>query len=206
MAKQINLQQMPGESLNDLYRRLAKVADQRLVRLEKLSSEEGFNTATKWAYARAQKDIQKYSGAGATRFNTKPPENEAQLKAKINDMRAFISAPSSTKTGIVSVYKKKAETTNKRYGTNFTWEDIAKLYISGQGKKLEKDVAASKTLMKAIARIQNADDPEEWVAKAWQNTKLPEDKRKPIIEDSPILDKAVQSLLRKRSLAELLGI
>lgn len=198
---------MPGESLNDLYRRLAKVADQRLVRLERLSSEEGFKTATKWAYARAQKDIEKYSGSGTTRFNTKPPENEAQLKAKINDIRAFISAPSSTKTGIVNTYKKKADTVNQRYGTDFTWEDLAKFFGSGMNKKLDKDASAgSDTILRAIGKIQRAKDPEQWVKEAWNNTRRTKDERVSLIKDDPIQDRVVQSLLRKRSLTELLGI
>lgn len=205
MAKQIDLQQMPGESLNDLYRRLAKVADQRLVRLERLSSEEGFQTATRWAYARAQKDIEKYSGSGATRFNTKPPENKMQLQAKINDIRTFLTSPSSTKTGIIEVYKKKAASTNKNYGTNFTWEDVAKMYISGIGQKINKDFG-SDTVQYAIAQIQNAENPEEWVKEAWRNVHRPQDKRTSLVQDDPIQDRVVQSLLRKRSLTELLGI
>lgn len=206
MAKQINLQQMPGETLQELYRRLSKTADQRLVRLEKLTSEEGFKTATQWAYARAEKDIEKWSGdgKGKPRFNRNMPTNETQLKAKINDIRTFLQAPSSTKQGITDVYKKKADTVNKKYGTNFTWEDLAKFYLKGMNKKLEKE-GGSDTILRAIGIIQSAKHPEELVAEAWKNTKRAADQRVNIVDD-PIMDRVVQSLLRKRSLTELLDI
>lgn len=204
--KQINLQQMPGETLQEMYTRLAKVADQRLVRLEKLSSQEGFQTATQWSYARAMKDIEKWggSGKGKPRFNKAMPQNEAQLKAKINDIRTFLQAPSSTKQGIVDIYKKRADTVNQKYGTSFTWEDLAKFYLKGMNKKLEKE-GGSDTILRAIGIIQSAKHPEEWVAEAWKNTRRAADQRVSVVDD-PIMDKVVQSLLRKRSLTELLDI
>ena len=207
MAKQINLQQMPGETLQDLYTRLAKTADQRLVRLEKLSSQEGFQTAREWSYARAIKDIEKWNAGKEykeQRFNRSMPKNEAQLKAKINDIRTFLQAPSSTKQGIVDIYKKRAETVNKKYGTSFTWEDLAKFYLKGMNKKLEKE-GGSDTILRAIGIIQSAKHPEEWVSEAWNNTRRAADQRVSLIED-PVMDKVVQSLLRKRSLKELLDI
>lgn len=205
MGKQINLQQMPGETLTDLYYRLAHAADTRIRRLEKLSSEEGFQTATQWAYARAMKDIQKYSGEGRTRFETKPPENKMQLQAKINDIRTFLTSPSSTKTGIIESYKKKADSTNTKYGTNLTWEDIAKMYQSGIGQKINDDYGSDTVLM-AIAQIQKQKNPEDWVKESWRNVHRPKDERTKLVTDDPILDRTVQSLLRKRSLTELLGI
>ena len=215
MAKQINLQQMPGETLQDLYTRLAKVADQRLVRLEKLSSQEGFQTATQWSYARAEADIAKWNQGqdlGKPRFNRGMPKNETQLRAKINDIRTFLQSPSSTKQGIIETYKKRAETFNRAepneddkggFGTNFTWEDLAKYYLSGRNKKLDAEFG-SKTVLRAIGIIQRSKDPAAMRKAAWNNV-LNKDKRVVLVKDDPILDETVNALLRKRSLSDILG-
>ena len=152
-----NLDQRPDESLEKYYRRLAKTADQRLVRLEKASEEEFFHVATQWAYAKATRDIMKWIPVGDNkstklRFNTKPPEGE-DLIAKINDIKSFLSSPTSTKAGIINVYKKRADTVNKKYGTNFTWKQLAKYYESGQAK-LWDDKFGSKTALRTIGKIQ----------------------------------------------------
>lgn len=138
------------------YRQLAKRADQRIVRLEKLSQETGFKTATDWAYRKATKAAQDYSKGQSTRFNTAPPDNYQQLQAKINAINEFLESPSSTKKGIVSIYKSKADTLNAKYGTDFSWQQLAKFWISGEGDRL-KSRFGSATMMAAIATIQKSD-------------------------------------------------
>ena len=147
-----NIEQKPGESIEHYYKRLAKVADQRLVRLERLSEQAGYENAWKWAYKSAQKDIEKWGGS--KRFNTAPPSDQRQLKAKINDIKAFLGAKSSTKSGITEVYKKRAKTWNEKYGTDVSWEDLAKYYSRGINKKLERDMN-SDVVNKAIAVIRS---------------------------------------------------
>lgn len=149
-----NVEQKPGESMEKYYRRLAKVADQRLVRLENLADVPGYEGSSKWAYNRAMKDIQKWSGEERTRFNTAPPADAGQLKAKINDIKAFINAQTSTKSGITKVYKKRANTYNKKYGTDFSWEDIANYYNKKLNEKFER-YADSDVINKAIAVIRS---------------------------------------------------
>jgi hypothetical protein len=136
------------------YRRLAKRADQRLVRLEAYSHDEGFKTAKQWAYARAQKDIAHWGGG--KRFNTAPPKSKAQLKAKISDIKQFLESETSTKKGIINVYKRKADTINKRYGTHFTWENLATYYKSGLAEKMNNSFG-SKTALKVIGTMQKND-------------------------------------------------
>lgn len=128
------LDQMPDESIEHYYRRLAKQADQRLVRLEAASHDTGFKKIKNWAYKKAIKDIEHWSGAGSMRFNTKPPETKQQLEAKIHDIRAFLEAPTSTKSGVLQTYKKRAASINKTIpGANFTWEDLAKVFEPAGG-------------------------------------------------------------------------
>lgn len=135
------------------YKRLAKVADQRLVRLESYSHDKNFNNIQKYAYARAIKDIELYSGQGAKRFNTKAPENIKTLKAKINDILNFLNSPTSTKKGVISIYKQRAESTNERYGTDFTWEELFSFIESEKYNKLLQQ-ADSKTIMLNIGAFQ----------------------------------------------------
>lgn len=152
-----NLDQKPDETLVQYYRRLAKTADQRMVRLEKASQEPYFKVATEWAYAKATRDILKWIPPGDNkstklRFNTKPPEGE-DLIAKINDIKSFLSSPTSSKQGIINVYKKRADTVNKKYGTNFTWKQLAKYYDSGQAELWDAKFG-SKTALLTIASLQ----------------------------------------------------
>ena len=152
-----DIEQRPGETLERYYRRLAKTADQRLVRLESYEHDKYYKPATQWAYARAQHDIRKWTGQGPgakhLRFNTAPPDTQEKLISKINDIKSFLSSPTSTKKGITDVYKKRADTVNKKYGTSFTWQQLAKFYDSGQAE-LWDQYFGSKTAFKTIAEIQ----------------------------------------------------
>ena len=153
-ASAYNIEQREGESELAYYRRLAKAADQRLVRLEELSTQEGFKAVKKYAYARAMRDIESYGKSGdKLRFNTAPPEDRRLFREKIMDMRAFLSSPTSTKRGIIEVYQKKVDTINQKFGTNFTWQQLADFFDSGDADRLFKDYG-SKTVMTAIGRIQ----------------------------------------------------
>ena len=149
--------QKAGETLEHYYRRLAKTADQRLVRLERYQNDPNYKTATQWAYARAVKDIKKWQQPGQKidmyRFNTKAPTDPEKLMAKINDIKTFLEAPTSTKKGITDVYKKRADTINKNYGTNFTWQQLAKYYTSGQSELWDAKFG-SKTALRTIAQLQ----------------------------------------------------
>lgn len=143
-----------GESLQQQYRRLAKLADQRMVRLEKLSTKDGFTNVLKFSYARASKDIEHWSGKlDKPRFNRNMPDNAKQLEAKIRDMQTFLQAPTSTKAGIESVYKARADTINEKYGNNFTWQDLSTFFDSSGYERADKTYG-SKTVLKAIATIQ----------------------------------------------------
>lgn len=148
------------KALEAEYRKLAKRADQRLVRLEKYASEGGkYKSVKQYAYRVAMRDIRAWSGENATRFNTKPPSNTNQLKAKIADIKKFLSSASSTvgrtkeTRGISEIYEQRAKTLNDRYGTDFTWKDLATFFESGVNEKLDQQYD-SKTKMEMIAVVQ----------------------------------------------------
>lgn len=152
-----NIEQKEGESLKQYYRRLAKTADERLVRLEALSHEEHYKNVKNWAYRKAQYDIKSWSGKDATRFNTKPPEDQEKLIAKINDIKDFLSSKTSQKSDIIRTYKNRAKKLNKNYGTDFTWEDLATYYEQGKNKDWDERLGY-KTALQTIGVIQHNKD------------------------------------------------
>ena len=148
-------------SLEKEYRRLAKRADQRLVRLEQLAEQAEYKGIKEFAYKRAQRDIRSWSGENATRFNTAPPSNTNKLKAKIADIKRFLESASSTigatkeTRGIKQIYQDRANTINERYDTNFNWKDLARLFESGIWKKIKSsDSYDSKTDFQTIANMK----------------------------------------------------
>ena len=139
-----------------VYRTVAKAADQRLVRLEKVTQEENFKIADKWAYARAQRDIRAWSGEDATRFNVTPPGSKQGIQAKIEDIKTFLQTPTSTKTGIKKTFIEKAKTINKEYGTSFKWDQVGKFFTSENWKQIA-DKYGSRTTLKAIGKAKKFD-------------------------------------------------
>ena len=139
---------------NDLlkyYRRMAKVADQRLVALESYSHDKYYGGILNYAHKGAMHDLAKW-GEGH-RFNTKPPENVNSLRAKIKDIEKFILSETSTKGGIRNTYIKKANTVNERFGTKFTWQQLANYYINGMNEKMDR-MFGSRTALKVIGQLQ----------------------------------------------------
>lgn len=160
-------------ALEKEYRKLAKRADQRLVRLEQLAKSPEYSGVLNFSYRKAQRDIRAWSGEKATRFNTKPPSNTNQLKAKIADIKRFLESASSTigrtkeTKGIKEIYHDRADTINERYGTDFNWRDLARLFESNLYKKIKsKDDYDSKTEMQTIANISaNFDEVKQAIKK-----------------------------------------
>lgn len=147
------------EETEKLYRKMARASDKRLREIEKLSQTEEYKSMKEFAYKRAMADIKSWSGDKATRFNTKPPVRESEIYDKIMDMKTFLKAPSSTPEGIENTYAKSAATLNERYGTDFTWQDMATFFESRFFKKTEKEYD-SKQIVKAIGVMQA--DPEKF--------------------------------------------
>lgn len=189
-----DVEQRAGESDMQYYRRLAKAADQRLVRLEALSNDKQFKGAKKMAYAAAMEDISKYGGG--KRFNTTPPEDRRFFVEKIMDMRYFLQSPTSTKKGIVETYQKRAETLNKQYpGLNFTWKDLAQYFDTGTSARAARTAGESRTALKAIATIKQN---REKLVKGILNNKN-------VKQDGPVTDAAI-AILKNKTVPDILGL
>lgn len=169
-----NVEQRAGESAEKYYRRLAKAADQRLVRLERLAENPLYQNVKKFAYEEALEDIHKWNGVTASRFNTVPPEGD-KLYEKIEDMKSFLTKQTSNVGGINLMYKRMANTFNAKYGTNFTYQQIMKYFDSQQNEKWTK-LFGSKTALTVIGEIQKS-------AKKIKREVSEADKRNIIIND-----------------------
>lgn len=149
---------MPEEDLLKYYKKMARTADDRLRALEKLAKEKDFEVADKWAYSVAMRDIHKWSGEAAKRFNTAPPPNKRDLQKKIVEIEEFLNSPTSTKLGIRKVYGKKSKTYKKNYGINLTWSEVGDFFLSEFYKSAMEKGYGSKTIMIAVGYMQKYGD------------------------------------------------
>lgn len=186
LAQKYNMQVReirPGQTEEAYFRQLAKAADQRLLRLERLADQEGFEPVLNYAYQSAMYNIKRMTGnPNATRFNVTLQKNKdgsidkAALHARINAVKKFLESPTSTKTGILKVYKKRADTINERYGTDFTWEELASYHEKARYAKVDTRQIGSDVILKAVALIREYSTPEELRKAAESNPKITADK------------------------------
>lgn len=111
------------------YRKLAKRADQRLVRLEGQRHHKKYKNILEFAYKTAIKDIRSWSGKKAKRFNTEPPKQVEDLVAKIADIKKFLNSPTSR----VNWLNRITSSLNKTFFGNdkkqyLTWEEYANFF------------------------------------------------------------------------------
>lgn len=144
---------MSREEIEKEYNRLAKKADARLRALEAYQWQKNFKSATKWAYAKAMRNIK--SWGGNRRFQTSARNlSDTELQMKIKDIESFLESPTSTKSGIINTYKKRVDTLNKNLGTNFSWNEFAKFIQSDTYKKVDK-LFGSNTLFSVVGKTKN---------------------------------------------------
>ena len=141
------------QAYKSFYKSIAKVADQRLIELERLSQKEGFKEVKQWAYKDAMREIRGMFGEDAKRFNRRIPDNLNSIYKDINRVLNFLEMPSSSVQGIREVYDKRANTVNDKYSTDLTWSTVGDLYESILWKKVNAKYG-SKTTLLAIGRIQ----------------------------------------------------
>ena len=139
------------------YNKLAKKADRRMRELERFSRYEEFDKILNYAYKKAAKDIASWSPPGPDkkpRWQRNTPMDTRSLKAKMRDIENFLEKKTSTVTGVISVYKKRADTINEKYKTNFTWQELANYFDTGFADKTS-DKYGSKTVLMALGVIQH---------------------------------------------------
>lgn len=194
-----NTERKSGESDTSYYRRLAKTADQRLVRLEKLQGTKNFESVNKWAYAKAQHEIKRFNKDG-TRFNTAIPNTKFRYNSKINAMISFINAPTSTKSGIIGVYKTRAQSLQDKLNENLkkgqkkykiTWKQMGTYFESGLADKLNS-LLGSSTAVKTISRLYNDNELMNKIEEA--------EKTVIRISDNEKVNKKIEKILKENSI------
>lgn len=141
------------QKLKKEYVKLAKRADQRLIRLERR-----FKTAPElegMAYKRAVFDIFKLTGVGGLpRFNRAIPKDLKHLRRALKNVERFLGAVTSTWQGFKRKdLQKRVDTLNQKYNTNYSSEDLQRLGSSGLIDRF-KNKGGSETGMKALGFIQ----------------------------------------------------
>lgn len=150
------------KQLAEEYFTLAHRADSRMLALEKMAaSDDKYKNVKDYAYSRAQKDM-----GGGTRFEKTIVRRDAEgneslipyqtLQASVNDINHFLESQTSTKSGIEKTYQKRADTLNKQYDLDLTWEDISEAYDSGTLDKLKAKVG-SDVVFKTLATVKALD-------------------------------------------------
>lgn len=168
------------EAVSKESRKLAKRANQRLVRLEMYAEREGLSEILKYAYDKASTYITKQLGVGKKglpRFKEhiklydiddgSGMVDEADLYKKnvqiqrhrIKEMKEFLESESSVlgtkKYGINRIYDKRTKTINeqflKEYGLKMTDNDVKRFFDSKKQAKLAEVVGSD--LMFAVASV-----------------------------------------------------
>lgn len=143
---------MNREEIEKEYNRLAKKADARLRALESYQHQKNFKTATKWAYAKAMRDIK--SWGGNKRFQTSAKNlSDTELQMKMKDIETFLESPTSTKSGIREVYIKRVSTLNEKLGTNYTWHEFADFIKSDTYEKIDS-LFGSNTIFSVVSKTK----------------------------------------------------
>lgn len=137
----------------DYYKRIAKAADSRLLALERLSKNAEYKDVLEWSYKLAQKDIRDMFGSDAKRFNKKLPDNLNSVYKAISRVLNFLNAPTSSKSTIDEIFKKRAETIKQKYDVDMSWSKTATVFDTVLWKKTGAR-KASATALKAIGIIQ----------------------------------------------------
>ena len=116
------------EELRKEYVKLAKRADQRMLRLERLSELPGFRHVKEWAYAKAAKMIEVYTGyrGDKPRFNRQIPKDEKKLMHYLGEVKNFLyNMKTTTKKDIKNVYQRRVDTLNESMRiASPDWKDI----------------------------------------------------------------------------------
>ena len=153
--------------LKKQYIKLAKRADQRLVRLERLTKQQGFENIDKFAYASARRDISKRFGDNVSRFNRSVSGmSERELEYAISDVINFLNMVTSTKQGIVKSYNKRYETLKETLNDpNIKWADAIEVFERQIIDRYDKTLDSTQILKIVSKQQANKKAFDKWVSK-----------------------------------------
>ena len=134
---------------------MLREANMKLLNIEMLAKQEGFEGIKDFAYRNAMRDIRKLRGEEFKRF--KIPSNTHQLEKVKRSLESFLGATTSTKSGIIDVYEKNAASLNSKFGSNFTWQQMGSFLQSAGFEKLKSDFDSETAIimLKALYEHKN---------------------------------------------------
>lgn len=145
--------------------------------------DEYFRGILNFKYKKTISDMQ--TRLGFTSFERKP-KTEQQARAMMAIAQDFILSPSSSRKGILDVYKRRVDTINNKFGTSFTWKDFAKLALTDEFKELINDEKySSDSIIIALGELVKSKDPKktiEAIKSGADKTILSDDPRSEVIE------------------------
>jgi len=179
-ASSAKYEQKVNESINQYYRRLAKQANQRMVRLEQISTPGSekydplFKGVKKYAYSKFEYEAMKFSGGKSKRFNEGLNQqlNEVELQNRINVIKQFLQSPTSTKGDIIQMYKKRADSINKAWGTDFDWQSLAKFFEKDIYDNLVSSFESDGAFMTIASMMKKKDEIIDAVKKGDDKVKI----------------------------------
>lgn len=132
------------ETLRAETRRLAKQANQRMVRLEK---ESRFGTGP--AYKRARDDLRTEFGAPRNRYRESlRTATREELIAEYKSLREFITSKSSTVAGYTDIIEKRWKSFKEQTGSDISIEDYVEAW-----EKITADAKTKETYYKSQFRL-----------------------------------------------------
>ena len=139
---------------------MLREANMKLLNIEMLAKQEGFEGIKDFAYRNAMRDIRKLRGEEFKRF--KIPKNTHQLEKVKRSLETFLGATTSTKSGIIDVYSKNAASLNAKFGSSCTWQDMGSFLDSAKFESLKSDYDSDTAviMLKALYEHKNLNKKE----------------------------------------------
>lgn len=184
------------EELREQYVKLAKMTDQRLVRLEKLEKDPKFEAVTKYAYAKVKEDIYNYEKyndlrvGSNPRFNRNIPTTEEGLIARIKQMEEFNEKTTSTKGKIVDMYERRAKTISDQIDVDLSWQELQQFYELKKIEKIQKKLGS-----RSVQQLFGAFKEKEYTEEEFKNAL----KTHEVVVDEVVDDK-IRELIRSHRL------
>lgn len=134
------------------FKKMAKRADQRLVRIEQAGK------TNVGAYRGAMRRISQFS-PGGTRFNIKPPKDVRQLRSRINAVKEFLSTQTSTAKGRKALASQVRAKIKDKYGLDLkSDEEVEALFEGELWSQLNQRFGGSDTVIMILATVQQSDE------------------------------------------------
>ena len=189
------------EELRKEYVKLAKRADQRLVRIEKRA--EKTPELMQMAYRRAGYDLRGATPEGKPpRFNRAIPKSEKGIKRALKNVQRFLESKTSTYKGYKKQeIEKRTKSINEKFDTDFEPEDFTRVMQSSL-----IDNFGFYTTMDTIAIVQkNKEKLKELVEKARRQHKKLSDYKEfnEIYKDQDAVTKKVSEKLVRDFMREI---